>query len=154
MGNAQHFLYSLNCDENKQDDEVTVMQNLKRNNNKKTDHEYCLDIHNTLVVLISKANEPLYFEILVQKLLGVNIINCMQVREILSLGSFLPPQGQKRPLILIIHLWQEMQLFKWKSSTGNTMHILKCINIVSYALMQLATESRACNMGSKLCTDH
>lgn len=83
MGNAQHFLYSLNSDENKQDDEVTVMQNLRRIN-KKLDHEHCLDIHNTLDVLISKANEPLSFEVLVQKLLpGVNIMNCMQMRDCL-----------------------------------------------------------------------
>lgn len=42
MGNAQHFPHSSNSGENKQDNEVAVVQNLKRNNNKELDHEHCL----------------------------------------------------------------------------------------------------------------
>lgn len=117
MGNAQHFLYSLNSDENKEDDEVTVMQNLKRIN-KKLDREHCLDVHNTSGVLISKANEHLFFEVLVQKLLPVNIMNRMQVRERLSLRSFLPPQDQKLPLRLMIHLGKKSNCLYGKVVQG------------------------------------
>lgn len=103
MGNEQYFLHSSNSKENKQDDEVAVMYNLKINNNKELDHEHCLAIHYTLVELVSKANGSLCFEVLVQKLLPcVDITQCMQQRETACLlGHYFDLRVRNFPL----HSW-------------------------------------------------